>query len=94
LLLSPLFKGKTPLWYYILKEAELNGGSRLGRVGSRIVAETLVGVIKNSRYSILNEHNQFIWYPSYGRGEAGTESATFEMVDLLSFADVVNSLGE
>jgi hypothetical protein len=94
LLLSPLFKGKTPLWYYILKEAELNGGSRLGPVGSRIVAETLVGVIKNSRYSILNEHNQFIWYPSYGRGEAGTESATFEMVDLLSFADVVNSLGE
>ena len=31
---------KTPLWYYILKEAQVrSGGERLGPVGARIVAE-------------------------------------------------------
>jgi Animal haem peroxidase len=37
---------ETPLWYYILREAEVQQqGERLGDVGGRIVAETLVGVI-------------------------------------------------
>jgi hypothetical protein len=48
------FHEQTPLWYYILKEAErLNGGERLGPVGSRLVVETLVELIKTSRVSIL-----------------------------------------
>jgi hypothetical protein len=90
LLGAPVFKGKTPLWYYILKEAELNGGSRLGRVGSRIVAETLVGLISHSRYSVLDAPR---WYPKYTRrGAPGTESARFGMVDLLDFAGVVNPI--
>jgi hypothetical protein len=88
---SPAFKGKTPLWYYILKEAELNGG-RLGAVGSRIVAETFVGLIENSRYSILDGRKK--WYPRYTRrGVPETESAVFEMTDLLDFAGVVNPIG-
>jgi hypothetical protein len=37
---------KTPLWYYILKEAELLGnGERLGPLGSRLVAEVICGGI-------------------------------------------------
>src|SRR5271170_3366003 len=37
---------KTPLWYYILKEAELlENGERLGPLGSRLVAEVIVGGI-------------------------------------------------
>jgi hypothetical protein len=46
---------QTPLWYYILKEAVLReGGERLGPVGSRIVAETVFGVLSLSQpYSIL-----------------------------------------
>lgn len=44
-----------PLWYYILREAELNGGEPLGPVGSRILAETLVALIRNSDVSILGE---------------------------------------
>jgi hypothetical protein len=40
------------LWYYVLAEAEVsNGGARLGPVGSRLVAETLVGLIDESRAS-------------------------------------------
>lgn len=42
-----------PLWYYILREAELNGGEPLGPVGSRIVAETIVALIRNADVSIL-----------------------------------------
>jgi hypothetical protein len=38
--------GETPLWFYILKEAEvLHGGDQLGSVGGRIVGEVLVGII-------------------------------------------------
>ena len=36
----------TPLWYYILKEAEQRGGGeRLGPVGATIVAEVFVGLV-------------------------------------------------
>jgi hypothetical protein len=93
LLSDSVFKGKTPLWYYILKEAELNvsGEGRLGPVGSRIVAETLVGLIENSSHSILRVPK---WYPRCTRrGTPGTKSARFGMVDLLNFADVVNPVG-
>ena len=38
--------GETPLWYYILREADVcTDGHRLGPVGGRIVAEVLVGLI-------------------------------------------------
>jgi hypothetical protein len=42
----PGWEGETPLWLYILKEADvLNDGERLGPVGGRIVGEVLVGII-------------------------------------------------
>ena len=38
---------ETPLWLYVLKEAEARaGGDRLGPVGGRIVAEVLIGIIR------------------------------------------------
>jgi hypothetical protein len=37
----------TPLWFYVLKEAEYRGGGdRLGPVGGRIVAEVLIGLLR------------------------------------------------
>ena len=36
---------KTPLWFYILAEAEKGGGNHLGEVGSFLVASTFVGVL-------------------------------------------------
>jgi hypothetical protein len=40
------WKQETPLWLYVLKEAEvLEDGDRLGPVGGRIVGEVLVGII-------------------------------------------------
>ena len=83
---SPLLKGKTPLWYYILKEAEHNNG-KLGPLASVIIAETLVGLIKQSPHSILNDKT---WRPKYGRR---VDQGKFDMADLLRFADVVDPVG-
>ena len=47
------FLERTPLWYYVLAEAASSGGDRLGPVGSTIVAEVLVGLIRRSPYSVL-----------------------------------------
>src|ERR1700730_9428118 len=51
---------KTPLWYYILREAEVlgirkfHGGECLGPLGSRIVAEVLLGVMNADPDHYLN----------------------------------------
>src|SRR5690606_39726197 len=39
------FHRRTPLWFYILAEADADGGNRLGEVGSYIVASTFTGVL-------------------------------------------------
>jgi hypothetical protein len=40
------WQGETPLWYYILREADVcTGGQQLGPVGGRIVSEVLIGLI-------------------------------------------------
>lgn len=56
------FGDRTPLWYYILKEAALQtGGNTLGAVGSSIVAETIIGLVKQDPNSYLNHlHNPAI----------------------------------
>jgi hypothetical protein len=55
---------RTPLWFYVLKEAEVRElGRRLGEVGSRIVAETLIGQIRNDRGSYVNQTS---WSPARG----------------------------
>ncbi len=48
--------GETPLWYYILLEAQLDQdcvGATLGRVGSRIVAEVIEGSLQLDPTSFL-----------------------------------------
>jgi hypothetical protein len=67
----------TPLWFYILREAELNQG-RLKGVGARIVAETFHRAMEGSKASIVRDP---LWRPSLG-----PNSTTFRMVDLLLFA--------
>ncbi len=61
---------RTPLWYYILREAELNNG-RLDGVGARIVAETFHRAMEGSRVSIVREPG---WRPTLG-----PRRGTFEM---------------
>jgi hypothetical protein len=48
------FLTHTPLWFYILKEAETYaGGNSLGELGSRIVAETQIGIMLADERSYL-----------------------------------------
>ncbi|MDD7969042.1 peroxidase family protein [Actinomycetospora lemnae] len=47
------FLTDTPLWFYLLKEAEVEGGNALGTAGSRIVAETIIGQIRKDPESYL-----------------------------------------
>ena len=48
------FATSTPLWYYILAEAKATAdGLHLGPVGGRIVAETLIGLLRADPTSYL-----------------------------------------
>jgi hypothetical protein len=67
----------TPLWFYILREAELNNGKLKG-VGARIVAETFHRAMEGSSSSIVRD-------PAF-RPSLGPNNTTFRMVDLLLFA--------
>lgn len=77
----------TPLWYYILKEAEVfEHGRRLGPVGSRIVGEVFIGLLRADRDSYLSANRN--WKPTLPSAKAGD----FEITDLLNFAGVVPPL--
>lgn len=74
---------KTPLWYYILKEAEQKeGGERLGAVGGRIVAEVFIGMLQGDPNSYLSRDPG--WKPTLGK------AGSFTMADLLTFAGDLN----
>jgi hypothetical protein len=78
------FLERTPLWYYMLAEAAvLGGGQRLGPVGSTIVAEVLVGLVRRSPDSILVPGTD--WEPNLPSARPGT----FTLPDLLRFAGVL-----
>jgi hypothetical protein len=56
------WRGETPLWYYVLREADAcTGGHRLGPVGGRIVAEVLVGLIDADATSFRKNSEE--WRP-------------------------------
>ncbi len=74
----------TPLWYYILKEAEVKcGGNRLGPVGGRIVAEVLIGLLAGDPSSFLNVDPT--WTPKAGEFGA-THDRLYRMAELITFA--------
>jgi hypothetical protein len=63
------FESSTPLWYYVLKEAEVvAGGLHLGPVGGRIVSEVLIGLLQSDSASYLVQKPK--WTPTLrgGRG--------------------------
>src|SRR5580765_3931025 len=75
------FSQRTPLWYYILAESANRLSSVLGPVGSTIVAEVLIGLIRNSKDSILRERN---WRPTLG-----ATPGRFTLHDLLKLGGVL-----
>jgi hypothetical protein len=76
---------KTPLWYYVLREAAVLGnGNELGPVGRRIIAETFVRMLKRDASSFLNAPGGFTpFLPSATAGD-------FTVADLVTFAGVTH----
>jgi hypothetical protein len=79
---------RTPLWFYILREAEVKGGgTHLGPVGARIVAETFVGLLQGDANSYLAKRPD--WTPEL----PGATPGDFTMADMLTFMGDVNPIG-
>jgi hypothetical protein len=76
----------TPLWYYVLKEAEVvEHGRQLGPVGSRIVGEVILGLLQLDRHSFLLVNRR--WRPTLPT-TSGQVTGEFRMSDFLTFAGV------
>jgi hypothetical protein len=79
--ISPSFKGKCPLWVYILAESRRNfyssGRACLGEVGGRIVGEVFLALLKQDPDSIVNHPK---WKPMQG------SVALFGLADILKAA--------
>jgi hypothetical protein len=75
--------GEAPLWFYILKEAELPpyNGEQLGPVGGRIMAEVLVGLLQRDPNSYL--YLDPAWKPV---PPIAPTTGQFTFVDLLRYA--------
>jgi hypothetical protein len=80
---DPGWGGEAPLWFYILREAELPpyNAERLGPVGGRIMAETLVGLLQRDPNSYL--YLNAAWKPAPPIAPA---TGQFGFVDLLKYA--------
>jgi hypothetical protein len=77
---GPQWRGATPLWLYILKEAQhVTDGDRLGPVGGCIVAEVLVGLLRADADSFLTADPQ--WEPTLPAA-----NGQFGLADLFTFA--------
>jgi hypothetical protein len=78
-------EAETPLWYYVLIEAERSprNGERLGPVGGRIVAEVLIGLLANDPQGFLRQ--QPTWKPE---GLRAVTAGHFTLGDLLRFGTI------
>jgi hypothetical protein len=85
------FTDNAPLWFYILKEAELTkrdrtndpyGGHHLGPIGGRIVAEVLVGLAYYDEHSFLRQAPKWKPYSPVARRDG-----MFDMARLIEFTD-------
>ncbi|WP_281685015.1 hypothetical protein [Thalassobaculum salexigens] len=83
------FADRTPLWFYVLREAAaLSGGRTLGPVGSRLLADVVLGLLRADPNSYLNHQgNRAVT----ARGIEITSGLSATMIG--SLADVVRYAG-
>jgi len=73
---------KTPLWYYILKEAEVReDGLRLGPLGSTIMAEVIVQAVMNGMYPYVDGSTNYANVVLL----AGKKGSQIKLRDLIDF---------
>jgi hypothetical protein len=78
---------QTPLWFYVLKEAEVRGqGQHLGPLGSILVADTLIGLIAQDPKSYWHAGSGGArWSPA----DSGLAQPVESFADLLRFAGML-----
>jgi hypothetical protein len=77
---------RTPLWFYILMEAELDeAGNRLGTLGSHIVAGTIEAALWSNPNSYLRKGPQ--WQPAPWKARDGSR------IQIKTFHDVARAVG-
>jgi hypothetical protein len=80
-------ESQTPLWFYILREAQkVENGERLGPVGGRIVSEVFIGLLEGDRGSFMSQEPD--WEPTLPTIDPSTQGEDFTIIDLLRFAGV------
>lgn len=78
---------RTPLWFYVLREAQVTqNGERLGPVGARLVTEVFLGLLQGDASSYLAQDPD--WQPFLTTIDPSRQGDDFKMVDLLRFAQV------
>jgi hypothetical protein len=77
---------ETPLWRYMLDEAEAQeNGDRLGEVGARITAETFIGLLAGDSSSFYQVYPQ--WRPGLEPSiKIPPANANFQLRDIMKFA--------
>jgi hypothetical protein len=80
----PALANNTPLWYYVLAEAEEDfGGGQLGAVGGGIVMETMVGLLLADGQSFLRQNPLWAPFPEF------QQNGTFGMAEFVKAATEV-----
>lgn len=75
-------RGRTPLWYYVLLEAELEQkGAKLGTVGSKLIAEVIEGALRADQESFLVAKGPK-WIPDDWTGVARRPIAIRKLIDV------------
>lgn len=83
------FTAKTPLWYYVLQEAKVQQeGNRLGYVGSKLVAETIAGLVKMDQNSYYNNQQHPRVDADKGITLPGSSTPIQTIADILEYAGV------
>ncbi len=80
------FKGRAPLWFYILAEAQQAFKNdltplKLGPVGGRIVAEVFIGILLGDQHSFLSQSPN--WHPE---SSFCAKDGSFGMLELIQQA--------
>lgn len=90
--ISAGFAAGTPLWYYILRESEMQGGTRLGTLGGRLIGDVFTGAIAADKDGLLHDNSKTSrrWLPEPPIAPA---EGQFTLADLLVFAGVATRPG-
>jgi hypothetical protein len=83
--------GRTPLWYYILLEAELEQqGGKLGTLGSQLVAEVIEGSLRADPESFLTVNGP-TWRPPAWTSVDGSSIQVTRLIDVARVVGLTTS---